>query len=233
MKNRMLKRSHLSEKTCREMIQLFADDLTATQIARYTGVSRVTVNNYLRLIRTHIALHCAALNPLESQEIPVAQTEIETPGLEDANAYYYGCYRHADKVFTKGLCSMDKHTLIALRQIRFSKPEEQVLPGSLEKFHAVVDFESWKLYQPACCVKGVSDSTCDEIAIFWGNTRNRLIKFRGLNKRTLGLHVKESEFRHNYRNQDINALLLNIIYKYPLHHSRILSGHTMALQVAG
>jgi transposase len=231
----MLKRSHLSEKTCREMIQLFADDLTATQIARYTGVSRVTVNNYLRLIRTHIVMHCAALNPLELETgcIPAPVTEMEKSGPEDPNAYYYGCCQHADKVFTKGLFSMDKHTLLGLRQIRFTKPEEQVLPGSLEKFHAVVDFESWKLYQPGCYVQGNADNSFEEIAIFWGNTRNRLIKFRGLNKRTLGLHLKESEFRHNYRNQDINALLLNIIYKYPLQHGQPMINHSMRFQVAG
>lgn len=231
----MLKRSHLSEKTCREMIQLFADDLTATQIARYTGVSRVTVNNYLRLIRTHIALHCAELNPLEMEPGPVPgpETVLEKYEPEDSNAYYYGCYHQADKVFTKGLCSMDKHTLLALRQIRFTKPEEQVFPGCLEKFHAVVDFESWKLYQPGCYVRGNTDRSSEEIAIFWGNTRNRLLKFRGLNKRTLGLHVKESEFRHNYRNQDINALLLNIIYKYPLQHGKSIFNQSLRFQVAG
>jgi hypothetical protein len=36
----------------------------------------------------------------------------------------------------------------------------------------------------------------------------------------LYLHVKECEFRYNYRSTDINTLLLNIIYKLPLHFSK-------------
>ena len=63
MKNKMLKRSHLSEKKCREIIQLFSEDLTATQVANITGVSRVTINNYLKLIRTHIAKYVEDQHP--------------------------------------------------------------------------------------------------------------------------------------------------------------------------
>lgn len=54
----MLKGAHLSERKCREILHYFCEDLTATQIAAITGVSRVTVNAYLKLIRTRLAQFC-------------------------------------------------------------------------------------------------------------------------------------------------------------------------------
>ncbi len=64
MKNKYLKGAHLSERKVRELIKLFCDDLTATQIASITGISRITVNAYFKLIRTHIARFCEEHNPL-------------------------------------------------------------------------------------------------------------------------------------------------------------------------
>ena|SRR5690349_15138663 len=63
MKNRYLKGAHLSERKVRELIKLFSEDLTATQIANITGISRITVNAYFKLIRTHIAKFCEERNP--------------------------------------------------------------------------------------------------------------------------------------------------------------------------
>ena len=63
MKNSMLKGAHLSEGKSQDILRYFSEDLTATQIANLTGVSRVTVNNYFRTIRLRIARHCEEKNP--------------------------------------------------------------------------------------------------------------------------------------------------------------------------
>ena len=91
--------------------------------------------------------------------------------------------------------------------------------SELGRYHAIADFDEWRLYRMDTAA-GSGKSQHDDIAVFWGNTRSRLLKFRGMNKNTLYLHVKESEFRYNYRDDDINKILLNIIYKYPLHLSK-------------
>lgn len=221
----MLKRSHLSEKKCREIIQLFSEDLTATQIANITGVSRVTINNYLKLIRTHIAKYAedqhprqysgggirslVSLNGANGQEVP-----------KDSPAdVFYGFYRYEANIFVDLLKNMDKAAVLELQRSRApgmtGKPNEELL-----KYHAIADFDSWKLYRidPGNMVNGKNH--VDDISVFWGSAKSRLLKFRGLNKNTLYLHVKECEFRYNYRNADINSLLLNIIYKVPLHFSK-------------
>ena len=38
---------------------------------------------------------------------------------------------------------------------------------------------------------------------FWGFSKTRLSRFRGMSKSTFYLHLKECEFRLNYRDQDL------------------------------
>ncbi len=225
MKNKMLKRSHLSEKTCRDIIQLFSDDLTATQIAGITSVSRVTINNYLKLIRTHIASHCEELRRglgIAAKQVggaPVWQQPVSDALAEDGNMYY-GFYSVNENVFTDELPAVNKQSIREFQQSSWTARQEAGHLNGLSRYHAIADFDEWRLYRADALGLHGKLHPEDGIAVFWGNTRNRLLKFRGLNKNTLYLHVKESEFRYNYRQDDINKLLLNIIYKYPLHLSK-------------
>jgi hypothetical protein len=53
------------------------------------------------------------------------------------------------------------------------------------------------------------------IESFWSYTKRRLIKFNGIKKDKFLLHLKESQFRWNNR-QDIYKLLLNNFREKPL-----------------
>jgi transposase len=227
MKNKMLKRSHLSEKTCREIIQLFSDDLTATQIADITGVSRVTINNYLKLIRTHITRHCEeeSLHHLNTDNTSFA--DLSKQAAEDLDSrddeslnIYYGFYKVNGNIFVDGLNNIDKSGIYELQQAKMQNTGTGHQNGlrDLMKYHAIADFDAWRLYR--IDNNANSKMHADEITAFWGNAKSRLLKFRGLNRNTLYLHVKECEFRYNNRNDNINNILLNIIYKHPLHLSK-------------
>ncbi len=56
-------RARISRKKIRQVLRLFALDLTASQITILTGLNRNTVNRYLTLIRRSIALHCDSKSP--------------------------------------------------------------------------------------------------------------------------------------------------------------------------
>ncbi|MEO6314768.1 MAG: hypothetical protein ABIU63_04615 [Chitinophagaceae bacterium] len=225
MKNKMLKRSHLSEKTCREIIQLFSDDLTATQIAGVTSVSRVTINNYLKLIRTHIARHCEdqaqVFNGAKTALHPTQQLHVVKSLAEDKphSNVYYGFYTVNDNVFTSELIGITRPTIREFQQGGWLQRQDGGQAGTLGRYNAIADFDEWNLYRMDA-LAGTGKTHADDIAVFWRNTRSRLLKFRGMNKNTLYLHVKESEFRYNCRHNDIYKILLNIIYKYPLHLSK-------------
>jgi hypothetical protein len=56
-------RARISRAKFRQLLKLFALDLTATQIAALTALNRNTVNRYLKLIRQAIARHCQRESP--------------------------------------------------------------------------------------------------------------------------------------------------------------------------
>ena len=51
---------------------------------------------------------------------------------------------------------------------------------------------------------------------FWGLAKVRLSEFRGMNKDTFYLRLKECKFRFNYRKDNLYILLLKIIRNKPL-----------------
>jgi len=61
-----------------------------------------------------------------------------------------------------------------------------------------------------------SQSHINGIESFWAYAKTRLMKFRGMNPATFYLHLKETEFRFNHRNENIYKLMLKIFKLNPL-----------------
>ena len=51
---------------------------------------------------------------------------------------------------------------------------------------------------------------------FWGVAKNRLAKMRGITRKNFNLHLKETEWRFNHRNENIYKLLLTNLRHYPI-----------------
>ena len=51
---------------------------------------------------------------------------------------------------------------------------------------------------------------------FWGIAKVRLYKFRGRDKKTYLLHLKECKFRFNHRQDNLYLLLLKMCRNNPL-----------------
>ena len=54
------------------------------------------------------------------------------------------------------------------------------------------------------------------IESFWAFAKLRLTKFKGISKRTFYLHLKETEFRFNHRNDDLYKKLLFMLRNNPI-----------------
>ena len=57
------------------------------------------------------------------------------------------------------------------------------------------------------------------IESFLGLAKTRLFKFRKIHKSTFYLHLKECEFKFNYKHENLYLLLLKIIRDKPLKFS--------------
>ena len=67
MRNKYVRRSHISEKKFRQLVKLFSLDLDAIQISKLSHLNRNTVNRYLKIIRTRIAELCEIESPLSGE----------------------------------------------------------------------------------------------------------------------------------------------------------------------
>lgn len=229
MKNKYLKGAHISERKVRELLKLFCEDLTATQIANISGISRITVNAYLKLIRTNIA-------KFSEEHRTIHETKNKYPLYHLENGHgsqvyrngttlkksFYGIVKYDDVIYTDQLNSVDPLWLYDWLKGRIVADPIFLQQTRLNLYNGIADFNSVKLFRVQTNHMGLpkSRSQIDEIDLFWGLLKSRLVKFRGLNGSTLYLHVKETEFRYNHRNQDLFELLISIIHRRPLHFSK-------------
>jgi transposase len=230
MKNKMMKGAHLTERKCKEIIRLFCEDLTATQIADVCGVSRVTINNYLKLIRTHIAKYCEEHNPRYRmagalQFMPFMPThapaiaDFSDDGLKEDTGWLYGISRYNQKLYVDLLSRQEYDQLLRSDGSMAFFAQE----GQSEKpidYRALIDISEWQMTKLTTTLQGGLQSL-DDFDLFWSLAKSRLSKFRGLNRNTAYLHVKECEFRFNYRGEDLFKLLNFIIQRRPLHYSKV------------
>ncbi|WP_145710562.1 IS1595 family transposase [Chitinophaga japonensis] len=238
MKNRYLKGAHLSERKFKEILKLFSEDLTATQIASISGVSRVTVNSYLKKIRQQIARYCELQQPADSiGRPPVSNNHERHEHHESRNGHdgtvtvktevsraikpiVFGIYRHADRLHTEILPDVSRAMIHAIVRGR-SVLETLGTAERIRHFNNLVDLGHYRLYrlEHSIASEGANGACTEDIDAFWGLTKHRLAKFKGLNRNTVYLHLKECEFRYNHRNEELYEVLLNLLKTHPLNLS--------------
>lgn len=227
MKNKYLKGAHLSERKFKEILKLFAEDLTATQIANISGVSRVTVNSYLKKIRQQIARYCESLLPADSKaraatpernnqhlssDDPVASLKTEEVSRA-IKPVVFGIYRSSELLHTEILPDVNRSMIHAVVRNNRSVLETQHAAEKVRRFSNVADLGQYRLYN---LENDGNVPPTGDVDAFWGLTKHRLAKFKGLNRSTVYLHLKECEFRYNNRNEDIYETLLELLKTQPL-----------------
>jgi transposase-like protein len=223
MNNKYYKRSKISEAKFRQLIRYFAMDLTATDTAELSGLSRRSVTAIYGRLRCKIACW-------SEQEAPLVGTiEVDEsyfgpkriPGKRGRGAggktIVFGIFKRQGKVYTEIVADAKKKTL--QRIIRGKVSLESVIhsdgwPG----YNGLVDVGYDKHYR----VKHGEDEFAhgnqhiNGIESFWSFGKRRLTQFNGVPKHTFYLHLKETEFRFNHRNNNLYNVLLKLLREDPL-----------------
>lgn len=223
MKNRYRYRSRISEKKFRQIMRLFAMDLEATKIAQLTGISRVTVNAYLRGIRARIAEDSERASPFGG-EVEVDESYFgprRVRGKRGRGAggktIVFGVFKRNGKVYTEIVPDPKKRTLQA------------IIRGRVD-IGSVIHSDAWRGYDGLVDVgyekhfrvrHGKSEfvrgrSHINGIEAFWSFAKVRLHRLRGIHKHTFYLHLKECEWRFNHRGKNLYHALLSLLRKSPL-----------------
>ncbi len=210
-------RTQISRAKFRQILRLFAVDLTAVQIAELVHLNRNTVNRYLTLIRQQIASYCESESPF-SGDIELDESYFgakRVRGKRGRGAFgktiVFGIYKRNGKVYTEVVPNCSRRTLYAIIKGKVDAASTIHTDG-FRTYDGIVDLGYQKHYrvQHGKDEFAVGTNHINGIEGFWGLAKVRLVKFRGMSKNTFYLHLKECEFRFNYRNQDIYKVLLKI-----------------------
>ncbi|WP_168796450.1 IS1595 family transposase [Flagellimonas onchidii] len=223
MSNKYLYRSRISEAKFREIIRLFSVDLNASQISELTGVSRNSINRVLTALRTRIASICELEKPFKG-EVEVDESFFgarRKKGKRGRGAYgktiVFGLYKRNGKVYTEIVPNCSRATLQAI--IKGKVDLDSIIHSDKWRgYNGLVDLGYKKHYRLDHgnneFVKGKSH--INGIEGFWGYAKTRLSKFKGMHKNTFYLHLKETEFRYNYRNENLYKFIIHNLRNNPL-----------------
>ena len=221
--NKYIKRSRISDKQFRELLFAFSIDLTATQISQITKLNRNTVNRILQKIRIRLAEICEMATPFkgeieldESYFGPTRQRGKKGRGARK-KTIVFGLYKRNGSGCTQ---IVNNCTKSVLQKIVSEKIDLNSIlhtdgwPG----YDGLIDLGYKKHYR----IKHAKNEFAkggnhiNGIEGFWGYIKTRLIKFKGLKKDQFYLHLKESEFRYNRRNENLYDIMLRIFRNNPL-----------------
>lgn len=195
MKNKYLKGAHLSEKEVRELIRYFCEDVSASEIANLTKISRITVNAYFKMFRNRILDYLIENSP--NQDIYKDQE------LTLTNVYGISIN---DGVLTVEPISLTQDIINAMKRLRKIEISSFLEDHLVGHYNAIIDFKSIRMFK--------LNNTLHEIELlesYWLAMKDRLIKSRGINRKTLLLHVKEIEFRQKFKNKEFYYFLSQLL----------------------
>lgn len=215
--NRYLFRARISEKKFRQFLKLFSLDMTAVQLSRAAGLNRNTVNRLCRIVRESIAEHCESQSPfrgtVEIDESYFGPKRVRGKRGRGAGrkTIVFGILKRNGKVYTRIVPNAEKAILLRIVKQKV-RSGSTIHSDGWAAYDGLVDMGYRKHYR----VHHGQDefargrSHINGIENFWGLAKVRLAKYRGMHPQTFFLHLKECEFRFNYRNRDLYAILLSL-----------------------
>lgn len=218
VKNKYANRSKISEAKFREIIRYFIADIEAKKIAEFTKLNRNTINRYLKALRQKISEYCELESPF-SGEVEVDESYFGARRVKgkrgrgaNGKTIVFGLLKRHGKVYTEIVSDCSKATLQDIIRGKVN-PETVIHSDGWRGYNGLVDLG----YKKHCRVDhGKNEfvrgkSHINGIESFWGFAKTRLSKFRGMSKKNFYLHLKECEFRFNYRKENLYAKMLKII----------------------
>ncbi len=213
VKNRYYKHSKLDEKRFRMILELFSRDITAVECAKQTGVNVRSVNSIYLKLRERIAQWCesnASGTPglHASREQTQPSDGVVSPYLDSANDGVVGIY----------LYLMNKQVYCALMNGRSLGEPTETEDGHWREYPVGIDVRrDMRLKIRNATYQGaLRAGDIERIESFGHFLRMRLTKFKGLRRAKFYYHLKESEYRYNHRDQDLNSLLLAMLGESPI-----------------
>ena len=121
----------------------------------------------------------------------------------------FGLLKHDGKVYTQIVPNVSRKTLKQIVQMKV-EPDSTIYSDGWRSYDSLVDWGYKHHYRVShgnneFVSKDNPKNHMNGIENFWGITKVRLAKLRGLRKDHFNLHLKECEFRYNMRHEEIKT----------------------------
>lgn len=226
-KNAYLFRGRITERKFRDLLRIFALDITADRAAELCGVNHKTAASLYSLLRLRMA-------ELAQEDCPFhGQVEIDesyfgptrTRGHKGRGnprkVPVFGLLERGGRVHCQIVRNCSKSTLLAIIEGRVSLAAELTTDGfrsydglveaGFSRHHRINKY--WNREHPVFSENGVH---INGIESFWSYAKRRHQKFNGLRKTSFPTFLKETEFRFNNRENDLYKILLKSCRMNPL-----------------
>jgi len=191
-----LKHAKIQNQMLKDICYYFVEDYTASQTAQKLGLSRQTINNYYKIIRTLLLHKLDELTENTTDEFSNNSFSIQY--IKTGKQLYY-LIKNDNKI---SFLDFEDEFLPNISNFINTNLTSVILNKKVNSAKVIYN-KSTKKYLITKLYK-----TSNEIQEF---VDNRLKKFRGLNKNNLSLHLKESQFRYNYSSLYLYETLLKLL----------------------
>jgi len=223
MKNKYLKVAKISEAKFRVIVDCFAEDIAATKAARLSRVNRHTAQRIYTLLRTRIVSLTLAENHPFSGEVEVDECYFGASRIRGKRGRGAG-----GKTPVIGLRKRDGKVFVEIVKDCSRKALLPVIKGQVIE-ESTVYTDDWSAYD-SLVREGYKHHRVhhhkDEFArgknhvngieSFWSYVKFRMIKLRGVKREKFVIHLLESTWRFNHKNENIYLLLLKELRENPL-----------------
>ena len=201
------------------MIKCFVEDISATQIADKLSINRNTVNKYVNHIRERIAEFCEQNSGVNLLSFIKADEALNTASITDKIrtklSLGVSYLKRRGKVYTQVLSQLNLPTIQDIKtKINFT--ENRVVIHAVDVDEELnllaIGYDNLTKYENKL-------SYVQDLEKFWVYVKSRVIKFHGLARHKYYLHMKECEFRFNFRNEDLYNVLLTMFKEQPLEYA--------------
>jgi len=223
MKNKYIKRSHISEAQFRKILQCFANDFDSYSTADISGVSRRSIQKYFQKVRNRIVEWVSNEQPF-SGEVEVDESYFGPRRIRGKRGrgagqkvLVLGILKRGGNVYTQIIPRATKSNILPILQGKILD-ETTVHTDGWKSYDGLIDVNNFKHYRVYHSkdefVRGKSH--INGIESFWSFCKRRMRKQNGVKKDKFLIHLKESEWRWNHRHDNLYQILLKKLRENPL-----------------
>ncbi len=216
----MLKHAKISDYKIKKILKCFCEDIDASKTARLLEINRRTIDRYFNIFREKITLYSIAQSK-ESGEFELDESYFGAKRVRGKRGRgaagktpVFGILKRDGKVSVTIVKKCSRAELLPIIQ-------GKILEGS------TIHTDGWRAYD-GLILNGYDHyrvyhshdefargkSHVNGIESFWSFAKRRLSKFNGIASHKFNLHLKECEFRWNYKDQNIYDIILKILKKF-------------------